>query len=84
MRESSHSSFLHRFLLTILRMVAHMSGTTLDAQKRYAEGTKDIIKRYLAGESQVPGNLIVENGQYASKAYGQRQDNATGQKPPGP
>jgi len=65
-------------------MVPHMSGTTLDAQKRYADGTKDIIKRYLAGEKQDPGNLIVENGQYASKAYGQRQENATGQKPPGP
>lgn len=64
-------------------MVAHMSGTTLDAQKRYADGTKEIIRRYLAGEGQDPANLIVENGQYASKAYGQR-DAATGQKPPGP
>jgi formate dehydrogenase len=70
--------------MTSSAMVAHMSGTTLDAQRRYAEGTQDIIKRYLAGEKQVPGNVIVENGQYASKAYGQRQDNATGQKPPGP
>ena len=65
-------------------MVAHMSGTTLDAQKRYADGTKEIIRRYLKGEKQEVGNLIVENGQYASKAYGQRQENATGQKPPGP
>jgi formate dehydrogenase len=59
------------------------SGTTLDAQKRYADGTQDIIKRYLAGEAQVPVNLIVENGQYASKAYGQRAA-ATGQKGAGP
>jgi formate dehydrogenase len=64
-------------------MVPHMSGTTLDAQKRYADGTKEIIRRYLAGEQQDPANLIVEGGQYASKAYGQR-DKASGQKGPGP
>ncbi|OCF32774.1 formate dehydrogenase [Kwoniella heveanensis BCC8398] len=43
-------------------MVPHYSGTTLDAQKRYAEGAADIIKRYLAGEEQNPANLIVVNG----------------------
>lgn len=64
-------------------MVPHMSGTTLDAQKRYADGTKEIIRRYLAGEKQDPANLIVENGEYASKAYGQRAT-ATGQKGAGP
>lgn len=64
-------------------MVAHMSGTTLDAQKRYADGTKEIIRRYLAGEQQDPANLIVENGEYASKAYGQREK-PSGQKGPGP
>lgn len=64
-------------------MVPHFSGTTLDAQKRYADGTKDIIRRYLAGEAQNPVNLIVENGEYASKAYGQREK-ASGQKGAGP
>lgn len=54
-------------------MVAHMSGTTLDAQKRYADGTKEIIRRYLSKEEQVPGNLIVDKGEYSSKAYGQRK-----------
>lgn len=53
-------------------MTAHYSGTTLDAQKRYAEGTKDIVDRYLHGKAQNPANVIVENGEYASKAYGQR------------
>lgn len=38
------------------------SGTTLDAQTRYAEGTKEIIRRYFAGEEQDPFNLIVING----------------------
>jgi len=53
-------------------MTAHYSGTTLDAQRRYADGTKDILKRFFAGEKQEPANLIVENGDYATKAYGQR------------
>ncbi|WVQ97222.1 hypothetical protein IAU59_004332 [Kwoniella sp. CBS 9459] len=65
-------------------MVPHYSGTTLDAQKRYADGTADIIKRYLAGEGQNPVNLIVVDGDYASKAYGQREKKPTGQKPAGP
>ena len=43
-------------------MVPHYSGTTLDAQKRYADGAADIIKRYLAQEPQNPVNIIVENG----------------------
>jgi len=53
-------------------MVAHYSGTTLDAQKRYADGTKEIISNYLSGKPQNPANLIVENGDFATKAYGQR------------
>ncbi|KAK8865853.1 hypothetical protein IAR55_001001 [Kwoniella newhampshirensis] len=68
-------------------MVPHYSGTTLDAQKRYADGTKEIIRRYLAGEDQDLANLIVFDGDYASKAYGQREKNAnkpTGQKGAGP
>ncbi|ORX35758.1 formate dehydrogenase [Kockovaella imperatae] len=57
-------------------MVPHYSGTTLDAQKRYADGAFDIIKRYLAGEPQNPANVIVENGDYATKAYGKRDGKA--------
>ena len=43
-------------------MVPHYSGTTLDAQKRYADGAKDILQRYFAGEPQNPANVIVEDG----------------------
>lgn len=50
-------------------MNPHYSGTTLDAQKRYADGAKDIIRRYLSGEKQDPANVIVEDGHFASKAY---------------
>ena len=53
-------------------MTAHISGTSLDAQARYANGVKEIIDNYFHGRQQNPANLIVENGQYASKAYGQR------------
>jgi len=61
-------------------MTPHVSGTSLDAQKRYADGTIDIIKRYFAGEPQNPVNVIVQNGDYATKAYGQRTEKATGQR----
>ncbi|CAK9783692.1 NAD-dependent formate dehydrogenase [Cutaneotrichosporon oleaginosum] len=54
-------------------MTPHYSGTTLDAQARYAAGTKEIIENYLNGKPQNPANVIVENGEYATKAYGQRK-----------
>ncbi|KAL2264302.1 hypothetical protein VTK26DRAFT_7907 [Humicola hyalothermophila] len=54
-------------------MVPHMSGTSLDAQKRYAAGTKSILESYLSGRLDYrPEDLIVHNGDYATKAYGQR------------
>jgi hypothetical protein len=40
-----------------------MSGTTLDAQYRYATGAQEILRRWIAGEKQEPANLIVENGE---------------------
>jgi formate dehydrogenase len=49
-------------------MVPHYSGTTLDAQARYAAGTKDILSRFFEGREQDPANLIVSGGEYASKA----------------
>ncbi|KAI9882937.1 MAG: hypothetical protein M1823_005308 [Watsoniomyces obsoletus] len=54
-------------------MVPHYSGTTLDAQKRYADGTKRILQSYLSGKFDYhPEDLIVKDGDYATKAYGQR------------
>ncbi|KAF3025902.1 formate dehydrogenase (NAD+) [Neopestalotiopsis sp. 37M] len=54
-------------------MVPHMSGTSLDAQKRYADGTKAILDSYLSGRHDYrPEDLIVHAGDYATKAYGQR------------
>jgi len=55
-------------------MVPHMSGTSLDAQKRYADGTKAILDSYFSGrEDYKPADLIVHKGDYATKAYGQRE-----------
>lgn len=54
-------------------MVPHISGTSLDAQKRYAEGTKAILTSYLTGKHDYkPEDLIVKDGDYVTKAYGQR------------
>jgi len=54
--------------------VPHMSGTSIDAQKRYAAGTKAILDSYFSGrEDYRPEDLIVHKGDYATKAYGQRE-----------
>jgi formate dehydrogenase len=58
-------------------MVPHMSGTSLDAQKRYALGVKNILQSYLSGkEDYRQEDLIVHKGDYATKAYGQRDKRA--------
>lgn len=48
-------------------MVAHYSGTTLDAQKRYADGVHEILANFFDKKPQTLANLIVENGQYATR-----------------
>ncbi|KAF8635205.1 hypothetical protein AX17_003981 [Amanita inopinata Kibby_2008] len=53
-------------------MVPHYSGTTLDAQARYAAGVKGILENYMNGKPQDPQNVIVGLGKYETKAYGQR------------
>ncbi|KAI0822169.1 NAD-dependent formate dehydrogenase [Trametes gibbosa] len=53
-------------------MVPHYSGTTLDAQARYAKGTKQILENYFKGAAQEPANIIVGLGKYETKSYGQR------------
>ena len=58
-------------------MVPHMSGTSLDAQQRYASGTKAILDSYLSGRFEYrPEDLIFHGGDYATKAYGQREKKA--------
>ena len=49
-------------------MVPHYSGTTLDAQTRYANGVKKIIDNYLSGRAQDSADIIVGVGKYESSA----------------
>ncbi|GAB7352785.1 hypothetical protein MBLNU459_g3407t1 [Dothideomycetes sp. NU459] len=54
-------------------MTPHMSGTSIDAQQRYAAGTKKILESYFSGKHDYnPADLICKDGDYATKAYGQR------------
>ena len=58
-------------------MVPHMSGTSIDAQKRYAAGTKAILDSYFSGRFDYrKEDLIVIDGDYATKAYGDRAKKA--------
>lgn len=43
-------------------MVPHYSGTTLDAQLRYANGTKQILENYFNDKPQEPANIIIGKG----------------------
>lgn len=55
-------------------MVPHMSGTSIDAQARYAAGTKAILDSYWSGRHDYrKEDLIVIGGDYATKAYGMRK-----------
>ena len=46
-------------------MVPHYSGTTLDAQARYAAGAREILENYLSDKPQNPANIIVGKGEFA-------------------
>ncbi|XP_006656096.1 formate dehydrogenase 1, mitochondrial [Oryza brachyantha] len=48
-------------------MTPHISGTTIDAQLRYAAGVKDMLDRYFKGEDFPVQNYIVKEGQLASQ-----------------
>ncbi|KAG7662080.1 uncharacterized protein J8A68_004342 [[Candida] subhashii] len=54
-------------------MTPHVSGTSLDAQERYAKGVENILVEYFNKTYNYrPHDIIVINGDYATKAYGQR------------
>lgn len=55
-------------------MTPHVSGTSLDAQARYANGVKDILEEYFNKTYNYrPQDVIVIDGDYATRAYGQRK-----------
>lgn len=52
-------------------MTPHYSGTTLDAQARYAEGVKEILMNWLNDRPQRDEYLIADKGKLVSRAYTQ-------------
>ncbi len=50
-------------------MTPHYSGTTLDAQKRYADGVKEILTNFFDGKPQREEYLIADAGKVVSPAY---------------
>uniref|UniRef100_A0A7N0T2I4 Formate dehydrogenase, mitochondrial n=1 Tax=Kalanchoe fedtschenkoi TaxID=63787 RepID=A0A7N0T2I4_KALFE len=46
-------------------MTPHISGTTIDAQLRYAAGVKDMLDKYFKGEEFPAQNYIVKEGELA-------------------
>jgi formate dehydrogenase len=50
-------------------MTIHVSGTTLEAQRRYADGIRDCIARFLAKRPLERDYLIVDGGKVVSPSY---------------
>jgi formate dehydrogenase len=50
-------------------LTPHVSGTTLEAQARYAAGSRDAIRRWIDGEDQLKENVIVQDGEIVGGAY---------------
>lgn len=46
-------------------MTPHISGTTIDAQLRYAAGVKEMLENYFKGEEFAPQHYIVKEGELA-------------------
>ena len=50
-------------------MTPHVSGTTLEAQKRYADGIRDCLTRFFEGRPLDRDYLIVDGGKVTSPSY---------------
>jgi len=50
-------------------MTPHVSGTTLEAQKRYSDGIRACLENFFAGDSIDRENIIVEGGRVTSPSY---------------
>ena len=50
-------------------MTPHVSGTTLEAQKRYSDGIRDCLTRFFDGEPLDRDFLIVDGGRVVSPSY---------------
>ena len=50
-------------------MTPHVSGTTLEAQRRYADGIRECLTSFLAGEPIDRDYIIVDGGRVSSPSY---------------
>lgn len=50
-------------------LTVHVSGTTLEAQRRYSDGVRDCLERFFAGRPIDRDYLIVEGGRVVSPSY---------------
>jgi formate dehydrogenase len=50
-------------------LTIHVSGTSLEAQRRYSDGTRDCLTRYFAGKPIERDYLIVDGGKVVSPSY---------------
>ncbi|KAL6069455.1 formate dehydrogenase (NAD+) [Balamuthia mandrillaris] len=50
-------------------LTPHYSGTTLDAQARYAAGVKDILTNFFQGKPLRPEDIIIQGGRLVSPSY---------------
>ena len=50
-------------------MTPHVSGTSLEAQKRYADGIRDCLDNFMAGTPIDRDYIIVEGGRVTSPSY---------------
>ena len=55
-------------------LTPHVSGTSLEAQKRYSDGIRDCLERLFAGESLEREYLIVDGGRVVGAAYSYAYD----------
>ena len=50
-------------------MTPHVSGTSLEAQKRYSDGIRECLESFFAGEPIDRDYIIVEGDQVTSPSY---------------
>jgi formate dehydrogenase len=50
-------------------LTIHVSGTTLEAQRRYSDGIRDCLERFFAGRPLERDYLIVDGGRVVSPSY---------------
>lgn len=56
-------------------LTPHVSGTSLEAQKRYADGIRDCLTRFFEGDPMERDFVIVEGGKVVSPSYSYAYEN---------